>query len=195
MSVVQHGSRSPGIGFAAAALLAALLAGCGTEAKTSGTPTTPTATAPSTTETTGSDPQAAFDPCAALTPQFLGTHQWDALPPSPKQNTAGGISWKGCRYVAKAGYGFTVETTNGTLDQVRDKFPAAVDISINGRKALRYAARPDVPGGCSINVEMKSGSLYLLVDDPTGKHPRKLSPCDTATEIAQAVAPLLSAGS
>jgi hypothetical protein len=42
---------------------------------------------------------------------------------------------------------------------------------------------------------MKSGSLYILVDDPHGLHPRKLSPCASATEIAEAVAPLLPAGS
>ncbi|MFI7002797.1 DUF3558 domain-containing protein [Nocardia sp. NPDC050175] len=179
----------------ATAVLAALLTGCGDETKPAGTPTLPSSAAPSVTKTTGSDPQTAFDPCTALTPQFVSEHQWNALPPAPKQNSAAGISWKGCRYVAKAGYGFTIETTNGTLDQVREKFPAAVDISIGDRKALRYEARPDVPGGCTINVEMKSGSLYLLVDDPDGKHPRHLSPCDNATEIAQVVAPLLPAGS
>ncbi|WP_433659023.1 DUF3558 domain-containing protein [Nocardia sp. CA-128927] len=195
MSLAQRGSRSPRIVFVAAAALAALLTGCDGEANPGGTPTIASSTAPSVTKTTGSNPQAAFDPCTALTPQFISAHQWDALPPSPKQNSAGGISWKGCRYVTKAGYGFTIETTNGTLDQVREKFAAAVDISIGDRKALRYEARPDVPGGCTINVEMKTGSLYILVDDPTGKHPRQLSPCDNATEIAQAVAPLLPAGS
>ncbi|WP_378733831.1 DUF3558 domain-containing protein [Nocardia brasiliensis] len=195
MSLLERESRPPLIGLAAAALLPILLAGCGGEAKTSGTPTTTTSTAPSVTKAAGSDPQTAFDPCTALKPQFLAEHQWDALPPTPKQNSTGGISWKGCRYVAKAGYGFTIETTNGTLDQVREKFPAAVNISVGDRKALRYEARPDVPGGCTVNVEMNGGSLYVLVDDPTGKHPRKLSPCDNATEIAQAVAPLLPTGS
>ncbi|PXX68734.1 uncharacterized protein DUF3558 [Nocardia tenerifensis] len=195
MSVVQPGIRSPRIGFVAVASLAALLTGCGGEAKPAATATTPASTAPSTTTTTGSAPQPAFDPCTALTPQFLSEHQWDGSPPSPKQNSTAGMSWKGCRYIAKAGYGFTIETTNGTLEQVRQKFPVAVDISIGNRKALRYEARPDVPGGCTINIEMKGGSLYVLVDDPTGKHPRKLSPCDIATDIAQAVAPLLPAGS
>jgi hypothetical protein len=88
-----------------------------------------------------------------------------------------------------------VETTNGILAQVREKFPAAIDLTVGSRKALRYEARPDVPGGCTVNVEMKSGSLYILVDDPRGLHPRKLSPCASATEIAEAVAPLLPAGS
>ncbi|MFC9436855.1 DUF3558 domain-containing protein [Nocardia sp. NPDC057030] len=180
---------------AAAALLAALLSGCDGEARPAETPTGPDSTAPSVSKTTGSAPQAAFDPCTSMSPQFLSEHQWDALPPAPKQNSANGISWKGCRYVAKAGYGLTIETTNGTLAQVREKFPVAVDISIGDRRALRYEARPDVPGGCTVNVEMKTGSLYILVDDPSGKHPRNLSPCDNATEIAQAVAPLLPAGS
>lgn len=190
MTLGTRGNRFPPIVFVAVPILAVLLAGCDGQGRTAAPATT--SGAPATGQQTA---QTTFDPCTSLTPQFLSERQWDALPPSPKQNTASGITWKGCRYVAKAGYGFTIETTNGTLDQVRQKFPAAADISVAGRKALRYEARPDVPGGCTVNVEMTSGSLYVLVDDPTGKHPRKLPPCDNATEIAQSVAPLLPAGS
>ncbi|MFG1791764.1 DUF3558 domain-containing protein [Nocardia sp. NPDC049149] len=193
MTLGLGGKITPRIGFAATAAGLLLLTAC-TGERASGTPTSPTlSTAPGTQ--TSANAQTAFDPCTALTPTFLTEHQWDGLPPSPKQNAASGISWKGCRYVAKSGYGFTIETTNGTLDQVREKFPSAADASVAGRKALRYEARPDVPGGCTVNVEMKGGSLYIVVDDPSGKHPRKLAPCDIATEIAQSVAPLLPAGS
>ncbi len=143
----------------------------------------------------GPGSQTSFDPCTALTPQFLAEHEWDALPPAPKQNSMGGITWKGCRYVARAGYSFTIQTTNGTLDQVKEKFPSATGVPLGNRNALRYEARPDVPGGCTVNVELRGGSLYVLVDDPSGKHPRKLSPCDNATDIARAVAPLLPTGS
>ncbi|WP_159927711.1 MULTISPECIES: DUF3558 domain-containing protein [Nocardia] len=177
-------------------MLAVLVTGCGAE-----TAPTRSATATARPDATGSGPNSAagpattFDPCNALTAQFLAEHQWDALPPAPKQNSTGGISWKGCRYVARAGYSFTIQTTNGTLDQVKEKFPAATGIPVGSRDALRYEARPDVPGGCTVNVELYNGSLYILVDDPSGKHPRKLSPCDNATDIARAVAPLLPAGS
>jgi hypothetical protein len=175
-----------------------LLVACGGD---NGAATTSTATASSTAATgiptatsSGSNQSSAFDPCTALTPQFLAEHQWNAKPAAPRQDNTGNFQWKGCLYVAPSTYTFRVQTTNGTLAQVREKFPTATELTIAGRKALRYAARPDVPGGCTINIEMKSGSLYILVDDPRGLHPRKLSPCDNATEIAEAVAPLLPPG-
>jgi hypothetical protein len=152
--------------------------------------TSGTSTAPSSTSSTG----AAFDPCTALTPQFLTEHQWNARTPTPKQDSTGNFQWKGCVYVAQSTYTFRVQTTNGTLAQVREKFPTATELTIGGRKALRYEARPDVPGGCTVNIDIKSGSLYILVDDPRGLHPRKLSPCDNVTEIAEAVVPLIPQG-
>lgn len=176
---------------------AMVLTACGggsdpTPTSTSSAPSTASASsAPSSTSNTG----AAFDPCTALTQQFLAEHQWNARTPTPKQDSTGNFQWKGCVYVAQSTYTFRVQTTNGTLAQVREKFPTATELTIDGRKALRYEARPDVPGGCTVNLDMKSGSLYILVDDPRGLHPRKLSPCDNATEIAEAVVPLLPQGS
>ncbi|MFI6040436.1 DUF3558 family protein [Nocardia sp. NPDC051321] len=197
MNLGVSGTATPRIGFAAAAAGLLLLAGCGEE-KGAGTPTpgvSPTSSAAAATTSTGSNQPTAFDPCTALTPQFLGEHRWDAKPPEPKQDSASGIVWKGCRYVAKAGYGFVIETTNSTLPQVRDKFPAAVEVPTGTRKAVRYEARPDVPGGCSVNIEMQSGSLYVLTNVPQTQASKSLPACDVATEIAQAVAPLLPAGS
>ncbi|MGW4766532.1 DUF3558 domain-containing protein [Nocardia sp. NPDC004278] len=163
-----------------------------TPASTSAAPSTPgTSTASASTPNTA----AVFDPCTALTPEFLTAHQWNARTPTPKQDSTGSFQLKGCSYVAQSAYTFRVQTTNGTLDQVREKFPTATELTIGGRNALRYEARPDVPGGCTVNIEMKSGSLYILVDDPRGLHPRKLSPCDNVTEIAEAVAPLIPQGS
>ncbi|WP_245663856.1 DUF3558 domain-containing protein [Nocardia arthritidis] len=183
-------------GSVAGAVGLVLLAGCGDGR-------TPSEPATSTTRPTGSGPsaspganiQSAFDPCTALTPQFLAERQWDSRPPEPRQDSQGGINWKGCRYIARAGYGFVVETTNGTLDQVRSKYPSAVDLPAGDRKAVRYEARPDVPGGCTINVEMRSGSLYILTNVPQTSANKNLVACDIATDIARAIAPLLPAGS
>lgn len=196
MSDGAGGTSTPRIGFVAIAAGLLLLTGCA-EDKAGGTPTPATSTTSSAAALStapGSNPHA-FDPCTALTPQFLAQHQWDAKPPEPKQDSAGGATWKGCRFVAKAGYGFVVETTNGTLPQIREKFPAAVEIPAGPRKALRYEARPDVPGGCTINIEMRSGSLYILTNVPQTPANKNLAACDIATEIAQAVAPLLPTGS
>ncbi|WP_063037304.1 DUF3558 domain-containing protein [Nocardia pseudovaccinii] len=170
---------------------AIVLAACGggsnsTSISTSATPVTSGASA-----TPSSTSNAAFDPCTALMSQFLSEHRWNARTPTPKQDSTGDFQWKGCLYVAQSTYTFRVQTTNGSLAQVRETFPAATELTIDGRTALRYEARPDVPGGCAINIDMKSGSLYILVDDPRGLHPRKLSPCDNVTEIAQAIVPLL----
>ncbi|MER7453846.1 DUF3558 domain-containing protein [Nocardia beijingensis] len=195
MTGSAHPTRRPKAGLTALAAMAVLLTGCGEETTSSHTATTQTRPNSSGAETSSAAGPQSFDPCTALTPQFLADHQWDALPPAAKQTNTGGVSWKGCRYVARAGYGLTVQTTNATLEQVKAKFPSATSITVGNRNALRYEARPDVPGGCTVNVEMRAGSLYILVDDPSGKHPRKLSPCDNATDIATAVAPLLPAGS
>ncbi|QBS41221.1 DUF3558 domain-containing protein [Nocardia sp. CS682] len=194
MNPGSGGTATPGAVFAVAAGLL-LLTGCVGE-KAAGTPTPATSTSSAVPKISSeSNPHVAFDPCTALTPQFLAQQQWNAKPPEPKQDSAGGVTWKGCRYVAKAGYGFVIETTNNTFSQVRDKFPAAVEIPAGPRKAVRYEARPDVPGGCSINIEMRAGSLYILTNVPQTPANRNLAACDIATEIAQAVAPLLPAGS
>ncbi|GAB2632176.1 DUF3558 domain-containing protein [Nocardia goodfellowii] len=200
---VRRPSRHNGAAIAArlvGAAALALLAACGND--NGATPATSSTSAQSTSsaKTTAASTSApgttsAFDPCTALTADFLAEHQWDARKPEPRQTNAGASTAKGCVYLARARYTFGVETTTTTLPQVREKFPTAADLTIGGRKALRYEARPDVPGGCTVNLEMKSGSLSILVDDPRGTHPRGLSPCDNAEEIAEAVAPLLPAGS
>ncbi|MEV2222357.1 DUF3558 domain-containing protein [Nocardia vinacea] len=183
--------------WAGAAVLVAVLALVTACTSDKGSATPESTTPPASTSAAGSTSATAtaFDPCTALTPQFLAQHQWDARAPEHKQTTTGAFTWKGCAYLTQARYTFGVQTTNGTLAQVREKFPAATELTIDGRKALRYEARPDVPGGCTVNIDMKSGSLYILVDDPRGLHPRKLSPCDNVTEIAEAVVPLLPQGS
>ncbi|MFI6772690.1 DUF3558 domain-containing protein [Nocardia sp. NPDC050412] len=189
MSQPLRNRRLTGPALSAAAL--ALLTAC-TSDKGSPTPQSITSTsAPGSSDTTAT----AFDPCTALTPQFLAQHQWDARAPEHKQTTTGAFTWTGCAYLARARYSFGVQTTNGTLAEAREKFPTATELTIHGRKALRYEARPDVPGGCTVNIDMKSGSLYILVDDPRGLHPRKLTPCDNVTEIAEAVVPQLPQGS
>ncbi|MGK8487154.1 DUF3558 domain-containing protein [Nocardia asiatica] len=173
-----------------------LFTGCGDQTPSEpGRSTVSQPTASASSPSPGASPQSVFDPCTALTPQFLATHQWDSKLPEPKQDSQGGVTWKGCRYVARAGYGFVVETTNGTLDQVRDKYPAAVDIPAGNRKALRYEARPDIPGGCTVNIEMAAGSLYILTNVPQTAANKHLVACDIAVDIARTVAPLLPAGS
>ncbi|MGV9545536.1 DUF3558 domain-containing protein [Nocardia beijingensis] len=188
----------PGIrttGFVAAAAGLVLLSGCGGTAPSDSAVSATGVAGSSPSASPQTNPQSAFDPCTALTTQFLAERQWDSRPPEPKQDSQGGLTWKGCRYVARAGYGFVVETTNGTLEQIRSKYPAAVDIPAGNRKAVRYEARPDVPGGCTINVEMRSGSLYILTNVPQTSTNKHLVACDIATDIATAVAPLLPAGS
>ncbi|MBF6166754.1 DUF3558 domain-containing protein [Streptomyces gardneri] len=183
-------------GFVAGAAGLVLLTGCGDPMPPSEPATSSgNATVSSSSASPGANTQSGFDPCTALTPEFLAQRQWDSKPPEPRQDSQGGITWRGCRYVARAGYGFVVETTNGTLDQVRSKYPAAVDVSAGDRKAVRYEARPDVPGGCTVNVEMRSGSLYILTNVPQTSANKHLVSCDIATDIARAVAPLLPAGS
>ncbi|BDT95897.1 hypothetical protein IFM12275_58730 [Nocardia sputorum] len=182
-------------GFVTGTIGLVLLAGCG-EDTTPNVPATSSHTATSGPSiSSGPNAQSAFDPCTALTPQFLTERQWDSRPPEPRQDSQGGVSWKGCRYVARAGYGFVIETTDGTLDQVRSRYPSAVEIPAGDRKAVRYEARPDVPGGCTINIEMGSGSLYILTNVPQTSMSKHLVACDIATDIARAVAPLLPAGS
>ncbi|MBH0774791.1 DUF3558 domain-containing protein [Nocardia sp. NEAU-351] len=184
-----------------AGVLAAVssLAACGEDGNATPTATSAPATsatsAAATSSSGGASGTAAFDPCTSITSQFLAEHQWNGRAPQPRQDTEGPSTWKGCVFATASAYTFRVQTTNGTLAQVREKFPAALATTVQGRRALRYQARPDVPGGCTINVEMASGSLYILVDDPRGAHPRKLSPCDNVTEIAEAVVPLLPSGS
>ncbi|WP_167475838.1 DUF3558 domain-containing protein [Nocardia arthritidis] len=178
--------RAAPAGFAIA--VAALLAGCGGGQAASGD--SATTAAPSSSAGAISQP---FDPCKALTPQILADHQWDARPAAPQNDRVADSTRTGCVYVAKAGYGFVVQTTNNTLAQVKSKFPDAADIAVGARKALRYKAHPAIPGGCEVNVETRTGSLFVATNVPPTS--ANLMTCDLATQIAEVVAPLLPAGS
>ncbi|MFC9895716.1 DUF3558 domain-containing protein [Nocardia sp. NPDC127579] len=178
--------RAAGI-VAALGLLVACGGGAGGEPSASSTGARSTASAPTSVPGTA----GAFDPCTALTAEFLARHQWDARKPEPRQTNAGATTAKGCVYLARTRYTFSIQTTNTTLPQIREKFPTATPLTVSTRKALRYEARPDVPGGCTLDIELPTGSLSILVDDPRSTHPRNLSPCDNATEIAEAISPLL----
>ncbi|RJO68236.1 DUF3558 domain-containing protein [Nocardia panacis] len=174
-------------GFALALASAALLTACGDSAKA-----VPTSSAsPSPIPPSSSAPQV-FDACKALTPQLLAEHRWDARPPAPQNDRVAETTWRGCLFIAKAGYGFVVQTTNGTLALVRTKFPDAAEVVLGGRKALRYKAHPAIPGGCEVNVEMKSGSLFVSTNVPPSA--TDLATCDLAIDIAETVTPLLPAG-
>ena len=196
----RPGTRIPRVG-AVVALAAALIGACGhDDPSLVPTTTSPAATSPAgstaaTSTSPGAQASGEFDPCIALTESFLAEHQWDARAPERKQTTAGGHTWRGCAYLTRARYTFLVQTTDTGLAQVLETFPSATATTFGGRRALRYEARPDTPGGCTVNIETAAGSLYILVDDPRRAHPRNLSPCDSVGEIADAVVGLLPAGS
>jgi hypothetical protein len=88
------------------------------------------------------------------------------------------------------GYVPTIRTTNLTVDMVRDKkFADTREYLIGGRRAVstRQVAE-HLDAVCTINVEMKGGSLeFFLSNPPSNRKTGQLDTCTLAKTLAEKV--------
>ncbi|MCZ9325089.1 DUF3558 domain-containing protein [Nocardia farcinica] len=153
------------------------------------------ATSASRTATVAADVPVGFDPCADIPQQLLDSENLK-MKTTDNMDASGGIKWRGCGWVKKDGYAIGVQTTNITIDMVREKaFADAHEFEIEGRQAIstrRSEERPDEV--CTVNVEMMGGSLEVsLVNPPSGDATGHLDTCDLARDFTAKVVPLLPA--
>ncbi|MFD0366188.1 DUF3558 domain-containing protein [Nocardia sp. GCM10030253] len=177
-----------GVTFAIGA--AVLLSGCGAgDAK----PSTPTSTRPPLAE----DVPRSYNPCKDV-PQSVLDSEKLGMQSLANSDGSGGVMWRGCAWVRSSSYGVSIRTTNLTIDLIRSRnFAEATEFTIGGRRAIstRQFDGPFIKEACTVDVEMKGGSLEFNMTNPKSTKTGKLDSCQMARDLAEKVVPSLPATS
>ncbi|WP_280238862.1 DUF3558 domain-containing protein [Nocardia abscessus] len=169
---------------------ALVLTGCGP----SDDDAAPTGTSPAS-PSTAPDAPTGYDPCADI-PQSVLDSENLRYKTNEDRNAPGGIKWRGCGWVQPDGYAPAITTTNISVDMVRDKkFADTREYTINGRRAISTRQVEEHPDAvCTINVEMKGGSLeFFLSNPPSNRKTGQLDTCALAKSLAEKVVPTMPA--
>ncbi|WP_083887967.1 DUF3558 domain-containing protein [Nocardia asiatica] len=151
--------------------------------------------ASSVTPSVAPDAPTGYDPCADI-PQSVLDSENLRHKTNEDANASGGIHWRGCGWVQPDGYAPAIRTTNLTVDMVRDKkFADTREYTINGRRAISTRQVEEHPDAvCTINVEMKGGSLeFFLSNPPSNRKTGKIDTCTLARALAEKVVPTVPA--
>ncbi|MFC9435063.1 DUF3558 domain-containing protein [Nocardia sp. NPDC057030] len=171
------------------------LAGCGPDNGGNGNPTGSTGSPSASKSGLAADVPAGFNTCTDIPQSVLDSEKLRQKIPNDT-NANGGVKWRGCMWVQPDGYAASIQTTNITVDLVREKkFPDSQEFMIGGRHAISTRQVSDHPeAACTVNVEMKGGSLELNLTNPeSNKATGHLNTCDLARSLAEKVAPTMPA--
>lgn len=180
------GKRRLLIALVSGAVLALTLTGCESSTEETAAPATPSI-APNV--------PAGFNPCTDVPQSVLDSE--NLMLPSPNDTElSSGAKWRGCLWAAPNGYGVSIQTTNLTLDMVRDQnFPETAEFTIGDRQALSTRRPGDNPEWfCYINVEMTGGSLQFRLNNPSSASDTgHLDTCELGRALASKVEPSIPA--
>ncbi|MFR9753400.1 DUF3558 domain-containing protein [Nocardia sp. 004] len=141
---------------------------------------------------------SGFDPCTDIPKSVLDSERLRvaSLPNSADYNGGGGIKWRGCRWVVPDSYAAGITTTNLTVERVRanPKLTIRDEYVIDGRQAIatNVATRSNPRSTCTLNVEMRGGSLEFSLDNPDSRRETgHMDTCVLAQRLAEKVVPLI----
>ncbi|MEV6321649.1 DUF3558 domain-containing protein [Nocardia sp. NPDC051787] len=169
---------------------ALVLAGCDSPTNGDAAPTG----GPSTTPSSAPDVPTGYDPCTDIPQSLLDAERLRSK--DKDDSDASGVKWRGCVWNQPDGYSPAIRTTNLTVDMVRDKkFADTREYIVNGRRAISTRQVDEHPDAvCTINVEMKGGSLeFFLSNPPSRKNTGSLDTCELARTLAEKVVPTMPA--
>ncbi|WP_433202673.1 DUF3558 domain-containing protein [Nocardia sp. CA-107356] len=170
-----------------------LLSGCGSSTDGDAKPVS--------TSTSGGPSLAAnapnsYDPCKDVPQSVLDSEKLHGKD-SDNSEAGGGVKWRGCAWVRSNGYSVSIRTTNLTIDVIRSRnFPEATEFTINSRRAIstRQFDGPFIKEACTLDVEMKGGSLeFNLNNPPSNRDTGSIDSCVLARGLAEKVVPSLPA--
>ncbi|WP_194837441.1 DUF3558 domain-containing protein [Nocardia sp. XZ_19_369] len=170
-----------------------MLAGCGPSAGGGDMQTGSGSTPPNAKPGLAADVPGGYDPCTA-TPQSVLDSENLRGKNKDDSNASGGVKWRGCAWIQTDGYAASIQTTNLTVDMVRDKnFREARESTISGRRAIQSRQVDDHPdAACTLNVEMKGGSLeFNLSNPPSRKTTGSIDTCQLTRALAEKVVPTM----
>ncbi|MFF3572468.1 DUF3558 domain-containing protein [Nocardia jiangxiensis] len=183
--MIRRGVVSAVLATGAAVLM---LAGC--------SPSGGSTSSSSSATTTAVTVPTGFDPCNDIPQNILDSEGLQAKQPDDFQADAGKTLWRGCQWVELDGYAATIQTTNLTVDATRDKhFTNTKEFSINGRRAISTQQQEDhTSEDCTVNVEMKGGSLQFDLNNPASRSKTgSMDTCQLARGLAEKVVPSMPA--
>lgn len=172
------------------ASLTCALTACGSSNGGTGQPTDNRASA---TPTVPADVPSGYRPCEDIPQAVLSSEKLLDKTPDDS-NASGGIKWRGCLWAQTDGYATSIRTTNITVDMVSAKgFSDTRDFTIDGRRAVSTRQSDAHPKAeCTLNVEMKGGSLEFGLTNPaSNRNTGHLDTCDLARTLAEKVVPTI----
>ncbi|WP_280433992.1 DUF3558 domain-containing protein [Nocardia carnea] len=143
------------------------------------------------------DVPVGFDPCTDVPQSVLDSEGLRNKIPDDTESSSG-VMWRGCLWGQPDGYSASIQTTNLTLDMVRDKnFSDATEFTVGPRKAISTRQLEEhSEESCFVNIEMNGGSLEFGLTNPSsGDKTGHLDTCELARGLAEKVAPSIPAGS
>ncbi|MFG1792295.1 DUF3558 domain-containing protein [Nocardia sp. NPDC049149] len=186
-------SRSKSWRFGALALGAVfVIAGCG---PSDGDPKPTNSSDRTPTPSIATDVPSGYNPCADIPQSVLDS---EGLRGKDKDDStaSGGVKWRGCAWIQTDGYSPVIRTTNLTVDMVREKkFTDTREYTINNRRAISTRQVTEHPDAvCTVNVEMKGGSLeFFLSNPPSNRKTGGTDTCELARKLAEKVVPTMPA--
>ncbi|MBF6437878.1 DUF3558 domain-containing protein [Nocardia cyriacigeorgica] len=148
----------------------------------------------STTATLAAEAPAGFDPCTDIPASIIKEEDMRPATDDADYDGSGGRKWRGCRWMVPDSYAVGITTTNITVDMVKanKEFRIRDEYTIDGRRAVAFHAadETDPRSSCTLNVEMKGGSLEFSMDNPTSRNKTgHLDTCELARGLAEKVVP------
>ncbi|WP_225725505.1 MULTISPECIES: DUF3558 domain-containing protein [unclassified Nocardia] len=175
------------------------LAGCGSS--TDGTPQSSTPATTSTASGSGlaADAPTGYNPCTDVPQSVLDSEKLHKAVTNNRSDLdgPGGVKWRGCGWVRSNGYAVDIRVTNLTIPYIRGRgFADTRDLTIGGRKAISTRREDSSPSEvCSINVEIKGGSLEFGLDNPPSRRETGATDtCQLGMTLAEKVVATLPAG-
>ncbi|MEV0337784.1 DUF3558 domain-containing protein [Nocardia sp. NPDC050713] len=174
------------------------LAGCGGSTEGEARPSS-AATSATTASGLAVDVPQSYNPCTDVPESVLKSERLVKAVADNKANADGpdGVKWRGCRWVQSNGYAVSIQVTNMTVPYVRENYFNDVrELAIASRPAIT-ARRSDTRSSevCSINVEMRGGTLEFHLDNPPSRRETgHIDTCQLGLALAEKVVPTLPAG-
>lgn len=185
--------RVAGVFLMVGGLAAAMaLAGC---SSSTGGDAQSTQAATSTGPTLAADAPRGYDPCTDVPQSVLDSEKLHSKDPANRE-ASGGVKWRGCAWVRSSSYSVSIRTTNLTIDIIRSRnFPETTEYTIDGRRAIstRQFDGPFIKDACTVDVEIKGGSVEFNLNNPKSTDTGHLNSCDLARDLAEKVVPSLPA--
>ncbi|MFE7800378.1 DUF3558 domain-containing protein [Nocardia sp. NPDC057440] len=187
--MTSRGNTLLGAAFTVGAVV--LLSGCGPSTGGDAKPATPTSTGPSL----AADVPRSYDPCKDVPQSVLDSEKLHGQELA-NGDASGGVKWRGCAWVRSSSYSVSIRATNLTVDLIRSRnFAEAAEFTVGGRRAIstRQFDGPFIKEACTVDVEMKGGSLEFNLNNPKSTTTGNLDSCVMARDLVEKVVPSLPA--